>query len=203
MVFTPGAIWGALQDLPPSAVARNGVPPIRDWNPFRTGNPPSSYTRRRTRFLLHRWRRPSQHPCRFRRKSSNTKERAARWGPRRARIRQPAPEQWRRISRYCKYPLSTLLHFSSYCVCSCGSIRRFSFSLAEREGVSNAGGSRGGRSLRLGCVVVAAGFANDVGHHFGGTGGLELGGHAAQGDTEHIAVMQFRSGVPGAGMLPG
>src|ERR1035441_9991827 len=49
MVFTPGAIWGALQDLPPSAVARNGVPPIRDWNPFRTGKSaefvyPETYT---------------------------------------------------------------------------------------------------------------------------------------------------------------
>src|ERR1019366_3570578 len=61
----------------------------------------------------------------------------------------------------------------------------------------------GGRSLRLGCVVVAAGgFANDVGHHFGGTGGLQFGRPAAQGDTEHIAVMQFRSGALGAEFEP-
>ena len=52
-------------------------------------------------------------------------------------------------------------------------------------------------------VVGAGGFADDVGHHFGGAGGLEFGGHAAQGDTEHIPVMQFRSGAVGVGMLPG
>ena len=38
-------------------------------------------------------------------------------------------------------------------------------------------------------VVAARGFANNVRLHFGGTGGLQLGGHAAQGDTEYIAVM--------------
>src|ERR1022692_5163385 len=67
---------------------------------------------------------------------------------------------------------------------------------------ATSAGTQGSRS-RLGCVVVAAGgFANDVGHHFGGAGGLQFGGHAAQGDTEHIAVMQFRSGALGAEFEP-
>src|ERR1035437_10906632 len=42
-------------------------------------------------------------------------------------------------------------------------------------------------------VVAAGGFAIDVFHHFGGARGLQIGGHAAQGHTENIAVMQFRS----------
>jgi hypothetical protein len=44
-------------------------------------------------------------------------------------------------------------------------------------------------------VVAAGGFAIDVFHHFGGAGGLQIGGHAAQGDTENIAVVQFLLGV--------
>src|SRR4030095_7036046 len=59
------------------------------------------------------------------------------------------------------------------------------------------------RVLTLFAVSVAVGgFANDIFHHFGGAGGLKLGGHTAQGDTENIAVMQFGSGAAGAEFEP-
>src|ERR1035437_3203357 len=51
-------------------------------------------------------------------------------------------------------------------------------------------------------VIAAGGFVNDVFHHFGGAGGLQIGGHAAQGDAENIAVMKFRSGTAGAEFQP-
>src|ERR1039457_3989846 len=51
-------------------------------------------------------------------------------------------------------------------------------------------------------VVGAGGFADDVVYHFRGAGGIQIGGHAAQGDTEHIAVMQFRSETAGAEFEP-
>src|ERR1017187_8193596 len=51
-------------------------------------------------------------------------------------------------------------------------------------------------------VVAAGGFAIDVFHHFGGARGLQIGGHAAQGHTENIAVMQFRSWTLGAEFQP-
>src|ERR1017187_4472935 len=51
-------------------------------------------------------------------------------------------------------------------------------------------------------VVGAGGFADDVVYHFRGAGGIQIGGHAARGDTEHIAVMQFRSETTGAEFEP-
>src|ERR1017187_3430213 len=48
--------------------------------------------------------------------------------------------------------------------------------------------------LPLVVVVGAGGFAEDVIHHFGGAGRIQIGGRAAQGDTEHVAYSGDSSG---------